>query len=144
MTCRVLVLQQGVRSEPPRWETQVQDVGSPEDSQPYGILISKNSPKGLHLNTKTWQHIKASKLQCWTSHNKQLAKTGTQSYPLTVRLPEVTPPSQTFHNTPLGMTLPLRETRSSSIHQKTGTSPLTKKLSQHIGPTAHTRGRLHM
>ena len=74
VTCRVLVLQQGVRSEPPRWETQVQDVGLPEDSQPYGILIGKNSPKGLHLNTKTWPHPKVSKLQGCMLHIKQLAK----------------------------------------------------------------------
>lgn len=45
-----------------------------ENVQPHGILIGKKSPKGLHLNHKTWPDTKASKLQCWTLHPKQLEK----------------------------------------------------------------------
>lgn len=37
---------------------QVQDVGPLEKSWPHGILISKSSPKGLHLSTKTRPHPK--------------------------------------------------------------------------------------
>ena len=64
VACRVLVLQTGIRPEPVRWESQVQDVGLPENSQPQGILIGKSSPRNLPLNTKIWLHPTASKLQC--------------------------------------------------------------------------------
>ena len=36
---RVLVLQSGVRPEPLRWESQVQDIGPPETSWPHIISI---------------------------------------------------------------------------------------------------------
>ena len=42
---RVLVLQPGVRPEPLRWESQVQDTGPPETSWPQGISIGKSSPR---------------------------------------------------------------------------------------------------
>ena len=54
---RLLVLQPGVRLEPPRWESQVQDFGPPaETSQPHIISISKSSPRDLRFNTKTQLH----------------------------------------------------------------------------------------
>ena len=59
---RVLVLQPGVGPEPPRWESQVQDIGPPEASQPHVTPIGKSSPRDLCLNTKTQLHPKASKL----------------------------------------------------------------------------------
>ena len=71
---RVLVLQIGVGAETPRWESRVQDIGPPENSQPQGILIGKSSPRGLHLNPKTWLHPTAGKLHCWMPHAKQLAR----------------------------------------------------------------------
>ena len=74
VACEVLLLQQGVGSEFLRQETQVQDIGPPENSQPHRILISESSPKGLHHDTKIWPHPKASKLQHQTPHTKQLAK----------------------------------------------------------------------
>ena len=74
VACRVLVVWPGIRPEPWGWESQVQDIRPPENSQPHGILINECSPRGLHLNTKTQLHPKVSKLQCWTPHSKQLAK----------------------------------------------------------------------
>ena len=71
---RVLVLQPGVRPEPLRWESQVQDTGPPETSWPQGISIGKSSPRDLHLNVKIQLHLMASKLQCWMPHAKQLAR----------------------------------------------------------------------
>lgn len=39
-----LVIQQGVRPEAPRWETQVQDGRPPENSDPKKTLINESSP----------------------------------------------------------------------------------------------------
>ena len=66
----VLVLQ----PEPPRWESWTQDIGPQEITQPHVISINESSPEALCLNTKTQLHPIASKLQCWTSHAKQLAR----------------------------------------------------------------------
>ena len=52
------------------------------------------------------------------------SNTGTQTYPLAERLPNIILSSQTSQNTPLDVVLPTRKTRSSLIHQKTSTSPL--------------------
>ena len=71
---RVLVLWLGVRPEPLRWESRVQDIGPPETSQPYVISNSESSPRDLHLNAKTQLHSTNSKLQCWTPYAKQLAR----------------------------------------------------------------------
>ena len=71
---RVLVLQPGVRPEPLRWESRVQDTGPRETSQPHIISISESSPRDLHLNSKTQLHPTASKLQCWTPHAKKRAR----------------------------------------------------------------------
>ena len=73
-TVIVLVLQPGVRPEPLRWESRVQDIGPPEISWPHIISNGKSSPRALHLNAKTQLHSKTSKLQCWTPHAKQLAR----------------------------------------------------------------------
>ena len=71
---RVMVLRPGVRPEPQRWESRVQDTGPPETSQPHGISFSESSPRDLRLNDKTQLHPTTSKLQCWTPHAKQLAR----------------------------------------------------------------------
>ena len=74
---RVLVLCPGVRPEPRRWESQVQDIGPPETSQSHVISNGKSSPRDLrdlHLNAKTQLHSTTSKLQCWTPYAKQLAR----------------------------------------------------------------------
>ena len=74
MAGRVFVLWPGVRPEPLRWESRVQDFGPPETSRPHVILIGKSSPRDHRLNTKTQLHPTACKLQCWTPHAKQLAR----------------------------------------------------------------------
>ena len=71
---RVLVFQPGVRPEPLKWESRVQDIGPPETSRPHVISIGENSPRDLHLNVKTQLHPTVSKFQRWTSHAKQLAR----------------------------------------------------------------------
>ena len=63
----VLELWQGVRPEPPRWESKVQDIGLPETSWPHVISIGESSPRYFCLNTKTQLHPTARKLQGWTS-----------------------------------------------------------------------------
>ena len=63
---RVLVLGLHVRPMPPRWDSQVQDVGSPETSWLHKILIGESSPRDLSLSTKIQLHPMASNHQCWT------------------------------------------------------------------------------
>ena len=71
---RLLVLGPGVRPEPLRWESQVQDIGPPETSRPQVISNGKSSSRDLHLNAKTQLHSTTSKLQCWTLYARQLAR----------------------------------------------------------------------
>ena len=71
---RVLMLWPGVRPEPLRRESQVQDIGPQETSWPHIISIGKSSPRDLRLNTKTQLHSMTSELQCWTPYAKQLAR----------------------------------------------------------------------
>ena len=70
----VLVLWSVVGPETPRWESQVQEIGQPENSWLHGILISESFSRGFHHNTKTQINPMASKLQCWTRHMKQLER----------------------------------------------------------------------
>ena len=119
---RVLVLWPAVRPEPLRLESQVQDIGSPETSRPHVISISESSHRDLHLNTQTHLHDQQAPVLdtlCQTT-----SKTGTQPHPLAERLPKIIIRSQTPQNTPSGLILPTRKTRSSIILQNTGTSPL--------------------
>ena len=71
---RVLVLRPGVRPEPLRCESRVQDTGPPETSQIHVISNGESSPRDLHLNTNSQFHSTTSKLQCWTRCAKQLAR----------------------------------------------------------------------
>ena len=52
------------------------------------------------------------------------SKTGSQPHPLAERLPKIIITSQAPQNTPPDVDLPTRKTRSSLIHQNTGTSAL--------------------
>ena len=52
------------------------------------------------------------------------SKTGTQPHPLAERLPKTIKRPKTPQNTPPDVDLPTRKTKSSLIHQNTGTSPL--------------------
>ena len=71
---RVFVLWSGVRPEPLRWESQVQDTDLPETSQAHIISTGKRSARDPHINAKTQLHPMASKFQCWTPYAKQLAR----------------------------------------------------------------------
>ena len=57
-----------------RRESQVQDIGPPETSQPHVVSISESAPRDLRLNAKTQLHPTASKLHCWMLHAKQLRR----------------------------------------------------------------------
>ena len=70
----VLVLQPGVRPEPLRGESRVQDIGPPETSRAHVISIGESSPRDLCLHTNTQINPTASKLQCWMPHTKQLGR----------------------------------------------------------------------
>ena len=69
------------------------------------------------------------------------SKTGTQHHPLADRLPKIIRRPQTPQNTPPDMDLPTRKTRSSLIHQNTGTRPSTRKPTQPTEPTSATGDR---
>ena len=71
---RVLVLWPGVRPEPLRWESRVQDIGPPETFWPHVISIDENSPRDLLINYNTQFYPMARNLQCWTLHAKQLVR----------------------------------------------------------------------
>ena len=71
---RVLVLWPGVRAEPQRWESRVQDTGPPQTSGPHVISLREMAPRDLCLNNKTQLHSTTSKLHCWTPYAKQLAR----------------------------------------------------------------------
>ena len=70
--CTILVLWPEVGPEPLRWECSVQDVGSPENSQPQGILISMRYTRVFHLDTKTYLHPIGFRLQWLMPHVKEL------------------------------------------------------------------------
>ena len=79
---------------------------------------------------------------CQTSSKRE-----TQPHPLAERLPKIIIRSQTPQNTPPDMVLPNRKTRSSLIHQNTGTSPLYQEAytaywtnPSHWGQTPKTTG----
>ena len=69
------------------------------------------------------------------------SKTGTQTHALAERLAKILIRPQTPQNTPPDVDLPTRKTRSSPIHQNTGTSPLHWKPTQPTEPTLATGDR---
>ena len=71
---RVFMLWPDIRPVPLRWESRVQDIGPPETSWLHIISNGKSSPRDLHLNSKTQLHSMSSKLPCWTTYAKQLAR----------------------------------------------------------------------
>ena len=71
---RVLVLRLGVRPEPLRWESRVQDIGPPETSQRHIVSNGESSPRDRHHNAKTQRHSTTRNLHCWTPYVKQLAR----------------------------------------------------------------------
>ena len=66
------------------------------------------------------------------------SKTGTQPHPLAERLPKIIIRPQTPQNTPSNVDVPTRKTRSSLIHQNTGTSPLHQEAyTTHLTNLSH-------
>ena len=79
------------------------------------------------------------------------SKTGTQTHALAERLPKIILSSHTPQNTPPDAVLPTRKTRSSLIHQNTGTSPLHQEAYtthwtklMHWGQTPKTTGTMNL
>ena len=123
MAERVLVLRPAVRPEPLRWESRVQDIGTPETSRLHVIANGESPPRDLHLNANPAplddQQATVLDTLCQTT-----SKTGTQPHPLAERLPKIIIRSQTTQNTAPNAVVPTRKTRSSLTHQNTDTSPL--------------------
>ena len=69
------------------------------------------------------------------------SKTATQPHPLAERLPKIIIRSQTPQNTRMYVDLPTRKTRSTLIHQNTGTSPLHQESTQPSEPILATGGQ---
>ena len=84
------------------------------------VKISQRSPS-QHQDPASRNNQQATVLDtlCQTT-----SKTGTQPHPLAERLPKIIIRPQTPPITPPDMDVPTRKTRSSLIHQNTGTSPL--------------------
>ena len=162
MADSVLVLCPDVRSVPLRWENQVQDIGPPDQFIGYQYLSINIDI--ISCNIKRWKLSQRSPSQredpaplndqqtpvldtlCQTT-----SKTGTQFHPLAERLPKIIIRSQTPQNTTLNAVLPTRKTRSSLIHQNTGTSPLHQEAYtthwtnfSHWGQTPKTTGTMNL
>ena len=71
------------------------------------------------------------------------SKTGTQPHPLAERLPKIIIRSQTPQNTPPQVVLFTRKTRSSFIHQNTGTSSIHQEAYATHWTSLTTGGRHH-
>ena len=119
---RVVVHRPGVRPEPPRWESQVQDITTRDLPGPHNINwreLSQRSPsQQKDPAPPNSQQAPARHAPC-----QKTSKTGTQSHPLAERLPKIILSSQTSQNTLPDIALPTRTTSSSPTHEKTGTSP---------------------
>ena len=107
------------------------------------VKISQRSPS-QHQDPASFNDQQAKVLDtlCQTT-----SKRGTQPHPLAERLPKIIIRQQTPQNTPPDMDVPTRKTRSSHIHQNTGTSPLHQeayrthwKIFRHWGQIPKTTG----
>ena len=125
----VLMLLKAVKSEPQRQETEVQDFGPSENSSPHGTLIDKSPPEGPQLSTDR-APPKSQQGPVWDAPYQSFSKTGAQLCTSTGSLSKSTLNPQILQNTLLDTALTSRETRSSSIHQNTGTS-----LWDQLGPS---------
>ena len=123
MEDRLLQLQPAIRAVPVRWESQVQDTG-PQDtssSMKYQTTkISQRSPSQCQDPAP----LNDQQATVQDTLSQTISNTGTQPNPLPQRLLKIIVRPQTPQNTPPDMDLPTRKTRSSLIHQNTGTSPL--------------------
>ena len=117
-----MVLQPGIRAVPLRWKSQVQDTGAQETSQLQVISNGKNLPD-----------ISISKSRPSSTQRPARYSSGLlrpkikQDLLLTQRLPKIMMGPLTPQNTPPDVDVPTRKTRSSLIHQNTGTGPLLQE-----------------
>ena len=125
-------------------------------------LVHKRSPGSTYFQMAKISQRSPSQWQDPAPLNNQQAtlldtlcqtnsKTGTQPHPLAERLPKIIIRPQTPQNTPQVMNLPTRTTRSSLIHQNTGTSPLHQETytthwpnPSHWGQTPETTGTTNL
>ena len=122
MADRVLVIQPGVRPVPLMWESRVQDIGPPKTSQLHEISNSR-ALRDMFISTLTPSSIQGPASYSAGHPIQTTCKRGIQPHPLAEKLPKIIISSQAPQNTPPGAVLPTRTTRSSLIHQNTGTSP---------------------
>ena len=140
MADSVLVLRPGVRPVPLRWESRVQDIGPPETTRLHVISNSESSHRDLYLKANL-APLKDKQATLLDTPCQTTSKRGTQPHPLAERLPKMIIRSQTPQNTPSDAVQPTRKTRSSIIHQNTGTIPSSRKPTQPTEPTLATGGR---
>ena len=128
----------------------------------FRTLVHKRPPSSTWYQTAKISQTSPSQRQDTTALNDQQAtvldtlcqtpsKTGTQPHPLAHRLPKIIIRPQTPQNTPPDVDLPTRKTRSSLIHQNTGTSPLHQEANtthwtnlSHWGQTIKTTGTTNL
>lgn len=129
MVYGLLVLQQGLGSEPPRWDNWVKDIGPPENSW---ILTMRAFSKAI-ISTQRPDTIQRSASSTTRCSHQTTSKAGKQLYQLADSLLKVIPSWQKYYNTPLGMIFHFRKTISNSNHQNINTSPPTRKKTQKHG-----------
>ena len=123
MVYGLLVLQQGLGSEPPRWDNWVKDIGPPENSW---ILTMRAFSKAI-ISTQRPNTIQRSASSTTRCSHQTTSKARKQLYQLADSLLKVIPSWQKYYNTPLGMIFHFRKTISNSNHQNINTSPPTRK-----------------
>ena len=114
------------------------------------VKISQRSPS-QHQDPAPLNDQQATVPNNNTALCQTTSKTGTQPHPLAESLPKIIIRSQAPQNTPPDTDLPTRKTRSSLIHQNTGTSPLHQEAYtthgtnlSHWGQTPKTMGTTNL
>ena len=128
----------------------------------FRTLVHKRPPSSTWYQTARISHRSPSQRQDQAPLNNQQAtvldtlcqttsKTATQPYPLAERLPKIIIRPQTPQNTPPDVDHPNRKTRSSLIHQNTGTRPRHQEAYtthwtnlRHWGQTTKTTGTMNL
>ena len=124
---RAFVLLPGVRPMPLRWESLVQGIRPLETSRFHVYKKEKALPE-ISISTLTHSSTQRPEATVLDTLCQTTSKTGTRPHPLAERMPKIIIRSQTPENTPPDVVLSTRKTRSSLIHQNTGTNPLHQKI----------------
>ena len=118
-----MVLQPGIRAVPLRWESHVQDT-SPQETSQLNVISNGENLQRSPSQRQDPAPLKNQQATVLDTLCQTTSKTGTKLHPLAQRLPKIIIRAQTPQNTAPDVDLPTRKTRSSLIHQNTGTSPL--------------------